>query len=83
MTEREISRLIGDILFGVTIGAIVLVFARASWITWRNRGKGIRWVSHDDGYANPHPSVNVDGTPMINGSIDVMGNPYGSTDHHH
>ena len=83
MTEFEITRLFGEILFVVIIGAVVFVFARIFWLTWRNRGKGIRWVSHDDGYANPHPRVNVDGTPMINGSIDVMGNSYGSTDHHH
>ena len=79
MTELEITQLIGDILFAVTIGAIVLVFARASWNTWRNRGKGIRWVSHDD----CDDGVNVDGTPMSNGSFDVTGKTYGSTGHHH
>jgi hypothetical protein len=79
MTELEIDRLIADILMAVIIGAFVFVFARAFWLAWRNRGKGTRWVRHDD----CDQRVNTNGIPMINESFDAMGNTYGSTDHHH
>lgn len=76
MNEHEITRLAGEIIFAGIVVIVPVIFARA---LWNSRGKKIRWV-HD---ADDHPSVNFNGTPMINASFDAMGNTYGSTNMHH
>jgi predicted permease len=80
---------------GITLLLLVVAHDRAIVIFWalfaalwmailrktkRDTGS---WFGSGAGHnTSDNPVTNIDGTPMM-GSVDINGNPYGVTQHHH
>jgi hypothetical protein len=78
MSEYQISHLIGDLLFVLTLGVILFLGVRS---LLKNKNTGMNWVSPTPESMRSHPAFNVDGTPMVSEYVDMKGNAFGVTNH--